>query len=187
MEQMNMSPRQQELYKRLARIPQKILALYDTENIADFVLHELCGDKCLNFSKAAYFIDNPDFDCFKGIGGYDNAQQHVSSEFIWSDVPGFHNHLNNCEFNKNVRNFYMPSIRLSSSKNNGHHKQELDEKAIAKISNDLGFSKPHYYIWKMKHDNHGVIIFQPSTSNGDLNIDEDVLASLCILGFCPIY
>lgn len=182
MEQMNMSPRQQELFKRLARIPKRILAMYDNENIADFVLHDLCSEKTLNLSKAAYFIDNPDFDCFKGIGGYDNSESHILLDSIWTDVNGFQNHLNKCNFNKKVRTLSMDSIRL-----NGAQEDILNKQLLKDISSQLGFTNPHYYIWKMKHDNMGIIIFQPALNSESLNIDEDALASLCVLGFCPIY
>ena len=54
----------------LSKLPRKMLSLKGQENVTEFVLHELCHKNCFNLDKAAYFVDNPDFDCLKGMAGF---------------------------------------------------------------------------------------------------------------------
>ena len=62
-----------DLLQKLSHLPKKIVALEGLEHTPSFVLHELCNESAFNLSKAAFFIDNPDFNHFKGIAGFDAA------------------------------------------------------------------------------------------------------------------
>ena len=54
----------------LSTLPQKILSLHGRADLAEFVLRDLCHERCFNLKKAAFFIDNPDFNHLKGIAGF---------------------------------------------------------------------------------------------------------------------
>ena len=56
--------------ERLADLPKRMVPLYDLEaigNIPEFVLHDLCHEDCFNLKKAAFLVDNPDFDSLQGV------------------------------------------------------------------------------------------------------------------------
>ena len=63
-----------DILDKLCHLPRKILSLHGHDNITELILHELCNEQCFNLEKAAYFIDNPDFDCFKGVAGHCRSQ-----------------------------------------------------------------------------------------------------------------
>lgn len=175
MEHKDISPRQQDLYKRLADMPRKILKHYDVPHVADLVLHDLCGEKGFNFIKAAYFIDNPDFDSLKGIGGFDKSEQHNGAD-NWSDRAAFEKHLaNNCSFNKKVRSFVKPSK---------HKKGALTKSTLSDLARELGMSDALLYTWNTKHDNHAIFLYQKGDNQSELT--EEALASLALLAFCPV-
>src|SRR5262245_10115368 len=86
----------------LSTIPQKVLSLHGTENITEFVLHELCNTHCFDFKKAAYLVDNPDFDCLKGVAGF-SSDEAYPKETIWEKPELFTAHMKKAAFNKKVR------------------------------------------------------------------------------------
>ena len=90
------------LLSNLQQLPRKILLLPGTYNVPEFVLHELCNEKCFNVHKAAYFVDNPDFDCLKGVAGI-NHEEGVIKDDIWSDPDRFSEKMKASPFNQKVR------------------------------------------------------------------------------------
>src|SRR5437016_735872 len=93
-----------KLLNHLAQIPRNIINLHHRENLAEFVLYELCDSNCFNFHRAAYFVDNADFDCIKGIAGFD-SKECFNKNRIWKDPDGFSEHMKNASFNSQVRGF----------------------------------------------------------------------------------
>ena len=74
--------RHAQIVDNLRRLPRKMLQLHGRDNVTDFVLHELCSKNYFNIPKAAYFIDNPAFNCLKGIVGI-STQELQKFENIW--------------------------------------------------------------------------------------------------------
>jgi hypothetical protein len=170
--------RDAQIFDNLRRIPRKILQLHNHDNIAHFVLHELCSKNCFDIPKAAYFIDNPDFNCFKGIAGICQKEtSHIKNPL---DNP------NHCDdeiikspFNQKVREF-----NYESRKNRGHSHEEMAE-IIAKTLDmkDYGF-----YFWDMKHDNHGLLVCEKNNQDTMEHLSNEIVVDgLCLLGFCHIY
>ena len=63
------------------------------------------------------------------------------------------------------------------------HKSDAETSKI--VGEYLGLQKPVYCSWKMKHDNHGILVYEMPTS---CPVSQDiVLNGACLLGFCPIY
>ena len=163
-----------DILNRLSCLPQKILSLSGSENITEFVLHELCNSTCFNLQKAAYIVDNPDFDCLKGIAGF-----NINEEFpdaIWQNADAFSKHMSESFFNQKVR-----TILRSSPLRSGQSSQQTTDI----ISDCLGFDKPLYCSWRMKHDNHGYLVYE--TESNDTPSNDLVLNGACFLSFCPIY
>ena len=151
------------------------MTLHGIENVTEYVLHSLCDEGCLNLSKAAYFIDNPDFDCLKGIAGFNKEEETYTCDVALNDQNGFAEHMITCAFNKKVRDIAAPSARRA---------QQDVERTVEFLANKLGFKNPLYHTWEVKHDNHGLLIFERECQ--DQVQCEEFVKGLSLLGFCPI-
>jgi len=169
------TPRYERLLKTLAGMPKKMLSVHGKDNVTELVLHELCDEGCFNITKAAYFIDNPDFDCIKGVAGFNRANEYGKKEHMWKDTDSFSSHMLTCPFNQQVR-----SVQKQSFKKNGMS----DEAIVQELSRELAFANPRFYSWQLKHDNHGIFVFEEPT---DMPLDQDLLHGVCLLAFCPIF
>lgn len=172
MEQKDQLPRYQEFLKWYINLPNKMLSLHSKDNLTEFVLHALCNEQCFNLEKAAYFIDNADFDCVKGIAGYDRPEEYVKPVNIWNTPDEFSDHMKKCNFNKIVRSIEKGSFKKANS----------SQKGIAELAQGLGFQNPKFFKWNVKHDNEGILVFQAGE-----NFDEQLLEGLSLLGFCPVF
>jgi hypothetical protein len=168
--------RQYAMLKCLAGLPKKMISLHGADNITEFVLHDLCHTDCFNLSKVAYFIDNPDFDHTKGIAGFSRSESDDCKK-VWEQPDDFSARMKNAAFNQQVRNV----SRLSSYKNN--YSLETVAQELAK---DLNFKNYGSYSWQLKHDNHGVVLFEKVNAS-DTVADEYLLNGLSLLGFCPVF
>lgn len=161
----------------LSCLPKKILAMHPKENITEFVLYDLCHERCFDIAKAAYLVDNPDFDCCKGIAGFSRSHGYAQQEDIWQDPQTFTLFMRSCPFNQQVRSFESQSIAR-----NGMNEKEM----LARIADELALSSPGYVFWNMKHDNHGMLIFE--NGNGQMDeLEEHLSNSVHLFGFCPIF
>ena len=169
--------RHAQIVDSLRRLPRKMLQLHGRDNVTDFVLHELCSKDCFNMPRAAYFIDNPAFNCLKGVVGVSTAEL-VSPGNIW-DNPDVIQQIAQSSFNQKVRSF-----TYDSRKARGHSEQAMAET----IAQELGLSDYGFYSWDMKHDNHGFLVCEKDSGAQDSHATEDVIVDgLCLLSFCPIY
>lgn len=168
------SPRQQRVLTYLAHVPQKMLTLYDHDIITELVLYDLSREHCFNFAKAAYFVDNPDFNCLKGIAGVNRsaACDHVAD--VWDQPEQCAQYLRKCPFNNKVRTVLKTSL---------HNQPAGKETFLDVLAQDLGFSQYSSCTWQLKHGNHGILIFERSESDDS---DQHLLLGLSLLGFCHI-
>lgn len=167
---------QHTLLSNLQELPRKMLLLHGVDNITEFVLHELCQEKCFNIHKAAYFVDNPDFDCLKGVAGIDHEEGFIGND-IWHNPDNFSEHMKKSSFNKKVRNITQQSVQ----------NKYLEEHALTYLlAQQLGMDQPKLFHWNMKHDNHGLLIIE---NKGDNHVWDDnyLLNSIHLLAFCPIH
>jgi len=162
----------------LRRLPRKMLLLHGLDNVTEFVLHELCGKNCFNLQKAAYFIDNPDFNCLKGVVGVSTAEVH-DIEDIWTNPDAFTLQMTQSPFNQHVRSFTYDS----------HKKNGVSyEKAAESIAHELGFGDYGFYSWDMKHNNHGFLVCEKNNANPLAHPQDDIVVDgLCLLSFCPVH
>ena len=162
----------------LRRLPRKMLLLHGLDNVTEFVLHELCSKNCFNLQKAAYFIDNPDFNCLKGVVGVSNAELN-DVEDIWTSPDIFTQKMMQSPFNQHVRSFMYES-----------HKKDGKsyDKAAQVIAQELGFGDYGFYSWDMKHNNHGFLICEKNSTNPEEHPQDDIVVDgLCLLSFCPVH
>lgn len=158
----------------LCKIPKNILKLHGDHNISEFVMHDLCCKDCFNFNKAAYLIDNPDFNCLQGVVGY-NQDEAYQSDNIWDARDAFTSHMQQSPFNQKVRTYTQYSCKNC---------EMPDEAIMEKVAKELGMDTFAYCSWQMKHDNHGYLIYQSNEHNVN---PETLLNGLSLLGFCPIF
>jgi hypothetical protein len=169
--------RERKILNHLTYMPRKILNLYgQQDNITEFVLHDLCGKDCFNLEKAAYFVDNPDFDCLKGIAGFSRLEAYHDGSSIWESPKLFSEHMSRSPFNQKVRSLYKQSLK----------KSEISDEIIAhSIAQELGFKDHVFYSWNMKYQNHGILLFE--RSENDSCVEEHLLDGMSLLSFCPVF
>ncbi len=171
---MSYTERERKILGYISGLPKKILKVHGYENVPDFILHDLCHEQCFNLVKAAYFVDNPDFDYCKGIAGFSRVECSLDHD-IWQEPAAFSEHMKKCQFHQKVRMFESHSIRDS-----------LDT-VIEQVIKDFAFELPQHVVWNMKHDNHGVLIYEAGSHDESVSIQDYLGNSVHLFGFCPIY
>ncbi len=165
------------ILKYLSKIPQKMVSVHGIENTPEFVLHELCNENCFNIVRAAYFVDNPDFDHLKGVAGFCATEAYTDHDTMWHEPDTFTLYMRSCPFNQTVRSCNKQSIRK-----NGH----VRDTVVQDIADNLGFSKPDLLEWKLKHDNHGLLLYD--AQNFDNKVMHEYLQNgVHLLSFCPVF
>lgn len=177
MEHNEISPRQRKLLHNLTYLPHKIVSFAGKDNITEFVLHDLCNTNCFNLRRAAYLIDNPDFNCLKGIAGFSQEEMYQQQEDIWIIPEDFTNHMRKCAFNNKVR-----SITCESKVKKG----PFTLQAIEDVAMNLGFQSCTFASWDIKHQNQGLLIYEKADTQ-DCEADEYLQNGLSLLSFCPVY
>lgn len=172
----NMTSRHIDIVHSLRQLPKKMILLHGRDNIVEFVLHELCNKRCFNIEKAAFFIDNPDFNCIKGVAGFSQDEAEHHTEDIWKNPASFSQYMSQADFNKKVRAF-----GCESHKKQGHPEQEFAER----IAQELAFKNYDFYTIDMKHDNHGFFVCERGQEHEEM---KDIMHdSLYLFGFCPVH
>lgn len=168
MEAKNLSSQDQRALITLSNLPQRILSLHGRDNMAEFVMHDLCGPNCFNIKRAAYLVDNGDFNCCKGVVGY--ADDARFDKDVWHHPEPFSEFMKRSSFNNKVREISMQCSL-----------QEGDDKHLHQVAQQLGLKNPSYYRWDLKHGNKGIFIFEQQDGVAPY------FQGLCLLGFCPIH
>ncbi len=166
----------EKIFTLLTSMPRKIVLLQGQDNLTEFVIHELCGKHCFNIPKGAYFVDNPDFNCLKGITGFSQSEAFADAD-IWQNPQSFSEHMQKANFNQKVRMIEKESL---------WKKGEPEEVIAQKIADELGIEKPSFCDWTMKHNNHGIFVFQ-DTSTDEIRKSEEFVNGLSLLSFCPVF
>lgn len=164
-----------KVLRLLLGIPHKILSFNELDNISAFVLHELCQDTCLNIDRAAYFVDNPDFNCFKGISGIDRKEEKFQKDPVWQHTHHFNEHMHHSSFNNKVK-----EINKESTKN--HNEKEL----MQELAKNLCMNNHKYNCFDLKHGNRGYFLYEPSDRD-IYEFDEIMDYATGLLALCPIH
>lgn len=167
--------RQNRILHNLSRLPRMMVHIHGRDNISEFLLHELCSKPCFNLRKAAYFVDNPDFNCLRGIAGFTDEHAYNNEE-IWKNADSFSQHMQEVEFNKQVRSIEHNNI------NGNDHKQKI----LNEVAQKLGFGASENFSWKMRHDNHGILMYEKNDPSDPI-IESHIIDGISLLSFCPIF
>ena len=85
--------------------------------------------------------------------------------------------MRNSSFNKKVR-----ELAFCSLKKDGASQEEI----VKTLAHELGMKNPAVHSWDMKHDNHGIFVYE--LEEVEDNQLKDYLANgLCMLSFCPVF
>ena len=87
--------KQNTMLRYVSQIPKKMLLLHGKDNVTEFVLHDLCHEHCFDIHRAAYFIDNPDFNFLRGIAGFSRDEAYAKCDAIWHEPEAFSQHMLN--------------------------------------------------------------------------------------------
>ena len=170
----DISQRQRDVLERLHSLPVKILSLHEHECLSDLVLHDLCGPHCFNLKKAAYLVDNPDFDCSRGVAGFSADEPYQGLVNAWDNPQEFAKYARAARFNQKVRALHYVSIMKHNT-----------DYIIKQLAHDLGIRDPFFYTWGAKHGNHGVVIGEHADKSED-ETSKYLPQGLGLLGFCPL-
>ncbi|MEX0940723.1 MAG: hypothetical protein WDZ41_05155 [Candidatus Babeliales bacterium] len=169
------------LLTNLNHLPKKVILLHSREeyqhHVPEFILHELCHESCFDLSKAAYFVDNPDFRCLKGVAGVCKHESGYCEGLkdIWEEPEKFTEYMEKSEFNKKVRTIE----RLSMA-------QDSEESVLNIIAGELDFANPCYFKWPLKHGNSGLLVIEKNEETSSF-IDEHLPHGVYLLSFCPVH
>ncbi len=177
MESLELLQRQNKMLSYLSSLPRRMLLLHGIDNVTEFVLHDLCAEECFNLNKAAYFVDNPDFNCTKGVAGFSRDEAFAKIDAPWQDPRTFSAHMQLSSFNRQVR-----SLNRCSIKKGGETHADL----AGMLAKDLGFKNYDFCSWQMRHDNEGFVLYEKCDSS-DLFVKDHLLDGLTLLSFCPIF
>jgi len=167
----------QRVLGSLSGLPKKVLSVHTLDNATEFVLHELCNQGCFNLHKAAYFIDNPDFNLFKGVAGFSQAEAYSEWDEVWNNPSAFTTFMQQSDFNQKIRKYCIDS----AFRNNRSY-----DDMVMQIAKEIGLSEPSYFSWDLKHENKGLLVYEKKSVDAML-FEEHFLNSLYLLSFCPVF
>jgi hypothetical protein len=171
----SLSKRQIAVVHRLTRIPRQLLHTTEYENLAELVLGELCHQQCFNVSRAAYFVDNPEFNCARGVAGYDERDHSDRAESCWIERDAFGLRMKCSSFNEKVRSLAPFSISRAAERSY----------ALAQLADALEISVPSVTFFDMPHQNKGFVLFEKPEA--DITELESFWEDACsLLAFCPL-
>jgi hypothetical protein len=170
-----MLERQNRMLHHLAQLPRLMIHIHGRDNISEFLLHELCSEPCFNLRKAAYFVDNPDFKLLRGVAGFSDDQAFNGSE-IWQNPAVFSEHMQKAPFNNQVRSIYIEEPEITDN----------EQKFLQDLAATLGFDSCSNCSWKMRHDNHGILMYEKADPS-DSCVEDHLVDGMSLLSFCPVF
>ena len=165
-----------EILLKASHFPKQLIMHHERSNAAEFILHGLAAPDCFNLTKAAYFVDNPDFNHFQGVVGH-NAHEAYTNDH-WQTPDLFSNHMKDKVFNQVVRGISLPSVQRS-----GKNPTVVCEE----LAYSLGMEEHRFFSWPLKHANQGYVLFEHGNSHAHELIDEHLQLIAHLLGFCPFF
>lgn len=169
--------RHREVLECLSSLPRKIMAVHELENVSEFVLHDMCNERCFNMLRAAYFVDNPDFKCLKGVAGFCRDENPRVIDSVWGDPTAFSRLMLESAFNQRVRSVLVDHSAM---------RDPLPAYITQQLVPMLGFQHPALRMWDLKHYNQGLIVYDQAEADDEL-LEEYLVNGLHVLGFCAIY
>lgn len=166
---------ERQVSARLTDLPRKMIQYHDLPHLSQLVLHSLCDEQGVQLKKAAYFLDNPEFDMFKGIAGYHEKEQCSSCPWQQPEALKAHQHTGN--FNTQVRSIMSKSFASDEAR-------QASAQALAR---QLGMNCSAVYTVPLRHGNSGILMVEHDTTYHKQVWDEQLPRGLALLGYCPVF
>lgn len=164
------------LLQHIGNMSKRIVEHHHRENLAEFLLYDVCSDQGFGIRKAAYLVNNPDFACLKGVAGHYNSEAFGQSG--WENPRNFTSHMQQATYNNHVRSYFKDSLIL-------HDNLNVQSSDIQRLVDYLQIDDPAYHIWNTKHNNHGLFVFEKPENHAILQ--DHLLTFLHILSFSTIF
>ena len=177
MEREELLKRHCALLKTITTLPTKIVSLQGTDNVSEFILHELCNKKCFNLPRAAYFVDNRDFNCLKGVAGFNHEDFKDQCVIDWQNPNAFCASMQASPFNQQVRSVTKPSYKKMTG---------VEHEMVKDLATHLGFSDHGFCAWPLKYENNGLFLYEQGDKQDDF-LKDHLKDALSLLSFCPIF
>lgn len=164
------SDRYHEILMAISNLPHKIVTLHSHDSLPALVLNTVCSKECFDIKRAAYIVNNPDFNCLKGIVGIDQSSvTDMSQEHAWQAPDELLQRLHRSSFHNLVAGYSA-------------HEALRDTTALAE---HLSMHNSRPCRWRMKYNNEGIVLYEPGR---ELSHEEEEMLqrSLSLLSFCPI-
>ncbi len=160
---------------RLSKIAPQMVMIHGAHNLAEFVLYELSHPECFDFQKIAFFVDNPDFNCLRGVAGVTTEERAAApgGENIWQATEAFSSHMAQAPFNQSVRKIASTSAL-----------RDRQEDRVAEIMRQLAFGAAAWQTFPLKHGNYGLLLYELPAQEGRKEL---VPSAAALLAFCPIF
>jgi len=165
-----------DLVHNVTNLPHKIIKNYSLSELPQLVLHELGHENNFDFKRAAYLIDNPDFDHLIGVAGFCQHDCEHHKNDIWSEPKSFQKDMETAHFHSEMKRFLKNSLKRRDI--DIHKSNEIKE-----LGSAMGINNPEFLMWNMKHGNHGLLIFEKKSELCDFRknmlSNASALLSLC--------
>jgi len=161
----------------LLHLPHKIQQHHDVAELAHLVLHDLSHDGHFGLNRAIYLIDNPEFNCLKGVAGFNKDECRLHQKNVWEKPHVFADDMNNAQFHKTIKGFAQDASVCCRDVGAVRNPDDLVE-----LGGRLGLKNPSFFVWNMRHGNHGILLFedgQTCARRRDLLQHAASLLSLC--------
>lgn len=160
----------------LIKLPQQILLHGNTDGIQELILKFIAEKNYFNLNKAAYFLDNPSFNCSKGIAGFDALDFKDDNNWLdlWDNNDKKIHCIEYAAYNQKIK-----KLRCNSLSKLAHN----NEKTIFDFAKkNLEFINPSYLFSNGKHGNIGIFFYE-NKSKGTSYKDQYLFESIAsILG-----
>ena len=140
----------------LWELPHKMVNYHEAESLKHMILHEFGHHDLLGQKQATFLVDNPDFNCIHGIAGFSHEDCNHHKNDMWSDPYSFSKDMQGAPFHNTIQQLNSIPHESIIKKNNG----KIDEKAYDELCERLGMKNTSFIHWKMKHGNHGILLFE---------------------------
>ena len=163
----------------LSGLLRKILHHHDVDGLSQIVLHELGHENSFGLKRATYLVDNPDFDHLVGVAGFCNKECCHHKKNMWESPETFVCDMKDAEYNNSVKNFLKYSLRKKDVNLN-------DSQEVKDLGKDLGLETPKILSWKMRHGNHGLLLFDKGEKDHSRWKSDFLHNIVALLSFCGI-
>lgn len=175
----------QAFLQRLVGLPNKIVRHHDVHALPEIVLHDVAHADGLNLSRALYLVDNPDFNCIKGVAGFCKDECSLHKQNIWDDPNSFSSDMQQAKFCSDARGVCGRSFVKCTD----HNRQiatdgGVDHDEIVNLGRKLGMQNPSFVSWPMRHGNHGILLFEAGTGNQEKMCDQVLEHCGSLLSLC---